>query len=134
MGQIKLAVLDSNIFYLGALSEYLSLFDEFEIVGGGICVEELRTSLGMSVPDIILSEYRFFNPNSEIGLKDLFHTHTNMRLLLMDFDLPAQLLTKRKDDARITILSKDIALDALVNRIVYIGSYCGTSSQSEPGW
>ncbi len=134
MGHVKIALLDSNIFYLGALSEYLSLFEEFEIVGEGKCVEELRYSLGMTVPDIILAEYGFFNPDSAFGLNGLFHTHTNMRLLLMDFDLPAHLLTKRKDDARITILSKDIALDALVNRIVYIGSYCGTSSQSEPGW
>jgi DNA-binding NarL/FixJ family response regulator len=126
MGKIKLALLDANIVYLAALTDFLSSREEFEVVAEGCDIYELLDSLEAETADILIADAEFLDGDDLLSLLGPFQRNPDMRLLIMGFDLPEQWLRERRDDAQVSFLSKDCDHSQLGNRLVYIGSYCGS--------
>ena len=61
MGKIKLALLDANIVYLAALTDFLSSREEFEVVAEGCDIDELIDSLEGENADILIADSDFLD-------------------------------------------------------------------------
>lgn len=129
MDKIKIALLDANFVYLNALADYLSSQGEFEVVAEGTDVAGLMESMEGESPDILIADCGFLEGNDHMGLLAPFVENPDMRLLIMGFDMPEKWLRERQDDAPVSFMSKDCDSWNLANRLVYIGSYCGSQQR-----
>jgi DNA-binding NarL/FixJ family response regulator len=132
MAKIRLALLDANIVYLDAISRVLSLHDEFHVLYSVQTMNELRHLMEHDPPDIVIADLDFYTASDPFGANLILEIYPDVRFLFMGFDLPVHMIRKRKDEARVSFLPKDLDISLTINRLIYISSYCGSSSRWNP--